>query len=298
MVYRLAKIWSDYLDWPMMSESVLSAHDIVVEFPGHPPVLAVDGVTCDIKIGEVVGLVGESGSGKSTMARVLTGLLRPKSGEVIYQGKTLTPLGLRGRDVHDTGIQMVFQDPGSSLNPRRRVGAQIQDGLDAAKRRLGIGFDEGRPATPTQWLDRIGMDAQDANRFPGSFSGGQRQRIATARALAAAPDVLIGDEPISSLDASTQARLAYVMSSLTIAHGAGMLFISHDLSIVRLIADRILVMYQGHIVERGPAEEVWQDPRHPYTKALLGAIPIPDGAGRLPTVTPPGTTYPLEEAIH
>jgi len=141
------------------------------------------------------------------------------------------------------------------------------------------------------------MSASDATRFPRSFSGGQRQRIATARALAAAPDILVADEPISSLDASTQALVAYIMSSLTIAEGAGMLFISHDLSVVRLIADRLLVMYKGRIVERGRAEEVWADPRHPYTQALLKAIPLPDGARKLPHVTPPGTDYPLEEAV-
>jgi len=280
-----------------MSEPVLSAHDIVVDYPGHPPNRAVDGVSLDIHVGEVVGLVGESGCGKSTMARVLTGLMRPTSGEVIYHGKPLRPLGLGARDTSETGVQMVFQDPGSSLNPRRRVGTQIQDGLDAAHRRLGGLPASDRPATPAAWLEHIGMDADDARRFPGSFSGGQRQRIATARALAAAPDVLIGDEPISALDASTQARVAYIMSTLTIAHGAGMLFISHDLSVVRLIADRLMVMYKGHIVERGPAEEIWADPQHPYTRALLGAIPLADGAGRLPAVTPPGTTYPLDEAI-
>ena len=281
-------------------QAVLSARDIVVDYPGRPPVRAIDGVSLDVHVGEVVGLVGESGCGKSTMARVLTGLLRPASGEIVYRGKPLKPLGLRGRDASETGIQMVFQDPGSSLNPRRRIGPQIQDGLDAARRRLGgqePPSDKGadRPRTPAEWLERIGMTAEDATRYPGSFSGGQRQRIATARALAAAPDVLIGDEPISALDASTQARVAYIMSTLTIAHGAGMLFISHDLSVVRLIADRLLVMYRGHIVERGPAEEIWADPRHPYTKALLGAIPLADGAGRLPAVTPPGTTYPLDE---
>jgi peptide/nickel transport system ATP-binding protein len=279
-----------------MSEVVLSARDIVVEYGGHPAVRAVDRVSFDIRAGEVVGLVGESGCGKSTMARVLTGLLRPKSGQVVYHDRPLSPLGWRGRDPHSTGIQMVFQDPGSSLNPRRRIGPQIQDGLTAARRR-GEHLTGDRPATPRQWLEKIGLEPDDATRYPGSFSGGQRQRIATARALAAAPDVLIGDEPISALDASTQARLAYVMSTLTIAQGAGMLFISHDLSVVRLIADRLLVMYRGRIVERGPAEEVWTDPRHPYTQALLSAIPIADGAGHLPAVTPAGTTYPLDEVI-
>jgi len=280
-----------------MSESVLSARNIVVDYPGHPPVRAVDSVSFDVHVGEVVGLVGESGCGKSTMARVLTGLLKPHAGEVIYRGQVLRPLGLGGRAADATGIQMVFQDPGSSLNPRRRIGPQIQDGLDAARRRLGEQTDSSRPTNPEEWLTRVGMDPLDAERYPRSFSGGQRQRIATARALAAAPDVLIGDEPISSLDASTQAMVAYVMSSLTVAQGAGMLFISHDLSVVRLIADRLLVMYKGRIVERGPADQIWADPRHPYTKALLGAIPIPDGAQHMPTVTPPGTVYPLDEVI-
>ena len=281
-----------------MSDAVLSAHDIVVDYPGHPPLRAVDGVSFEVHTGEVVGLVGESGCGKSTMARVLTGLLKPNSGEVLYRDRPLKPLGIGGRHPGSTGIQMVFQDPGSSLNPRRKIGPQIQDGLDAARHRPSsdrVGQD--RPSTPIQWLERIGMDATDAERYPSSFSGGQRQRIATARALAAAPDVLIGDEPISSLDASTQALVAYVMSSLTVSQGAGMLFISHDLAVVRLIADRLLVMYKGRIVERGSSQDIWADPRHPYTKALLGAIPLPDGAGTMPTVTPPGTDYPLDEVI-
>ncbi|MDR1833877.1 MAG: ATP-binding cassette domain-containing protein [Propionibacteriaceae bacterium] len=279
---------------PEPREPVIECRDIIVEYPGHPPVRAVDGVSFELYPGEVVGLVGESGCGKSTMAKVLTGLLKPSAGEVVYQGKPLKPLGFGGRDVAETGIQMVFQDPGSSLNPRRRVGPQIQDGLDTAVRRLKT---PEHPATPAEWLTRIGMSPKDVGRFPRSFSGGQRQRIATARALAAEPNVLIGDEPISALDASTQARVAYLMSTLAVSQGATLLFISHDLSVVRLIADRLLVMYRGHIVERGRTDEIWNDPRHPYTQALLGAIPVPDGAGRMPAATPPGTDYPLEEAI-
>jgi peptide/nickel transport system ATP-binding protein len=306
-----------------MSDPVLECRDIVVEYPGHPPLRAVDGVSFALHRGEVVGLVGESGCGKSTMAKVLTGLLRPNSGSVNYQGQRLHPLGLSGRSPGETGIQMVFQDPGSSLNPRRRVGAQIADGLQAARLRAkwenargavasppdgtsgpGVGDPERpqgagpAPTTPEQWLSRIGMEPSDARRYPRSFSGGQRQRIAAARALAAEPSVLIGDEPISALDASTQARVAYLMSTLAVAQGASLLFISHDLSVVRLIADRILVMYRGHIVERGPTDEIWSDPKHLYTKALLGAIPVPDGAGRLPAITPPDPEYPLEEALH
>ncbi|MDR1513821.1 MAG: ATP-binding cassette domain-containing protein [Propionibacteriaceae bacterium] len=295
----------------MTQVPVLSCRDVVVEYPGHPPVRAVRGVSFELFPGEVVGLVGESGCGKSTMAKVLTGLLRPDEGVVLYEGAPLPPLGLGGRPVHLTGVQMVFQDPGSSLNPRRRVGAQIADGLatGAARRRWRLSKSgpaaephpaepqAARPATAEAWLARVGMEARDVNRYPGSFSGGQRQRIATARALAAEPTVLIGDEPISALDASTQAKVAHLMSRLAVEQGTALLFISHDLSVVRLIADRLLVMYKGRIVERGPTEAIWNDPLHPYTKSLLGAIPVPDGAGKLPQATEPGTEYPLDEAV-
>jgi peptide/nickel transport system ATP-binding protein len=276
-----------------VTEPLIRATDIVVTYPGSPPVTAVDGVSFDLYPGEVVGLVGESGCGKSTMARVLTGLIKPNGGEVLYQGEPLRPLGLRARRAADTGIQMVFQDPGSSLNPRRRVGPQIQDGLDTARLRGA----QPTLATPELWLERIGMEAADVRRFPRNLSGGQRQRIAAARALAAHPNLLIGDEPISALDASTQASVAYVMTQMAQEQGTALLFISHDLSIVRLIADRLIVMYRGHVVERGPTDEVWSDPKHPYTRALLGAIPAPDGEGRLPLATDPGTEYPVEEAV-
>ncbi|MCL2803952.1 MAG: ATP-binding cassette domain-containing protein [Micrococcales bacterium] len=269
---------------------VIEVKDVSVTYPGHPPVEAVKGVSFELHQGEVVGLVGESGCGKSTMAKVLTGLVKPSAGRVVYHGQAVKPLGIARRGLELTGIQMVFQDPGSSLNPRRRVGAQIQDGLDCAGRRVKAGLAGGPRAksnatTPGAWMEAVGLEPKDQNRFPGSFSGGQRQRIATARALAAQPDVLIGDEPISALDASTQARVAYPMSTLALQQGAALLFISHDLSVVRLIADRLLVMYAGQIVEQGPTERVWEQPAHPYTRSLLGAIPVPDGEGRLPQVT-------------
>jgi peptide/nickel transport system ATP-binding protein len=295
------------------SQPLLAARDIFVEYKGNPPVKAVRGVSLELYPGEVVGLVGESGCGKSTMARVLTGLLKPASGEVIYRGEPLRPLGLRQRPVKETGIQMVFQDPGSSLNPRRRIGAQVADGLRTARRRRdrgltgaasgpdGPGGSTGQssspPMTPAQWLVHVGMDKNDVRRYPRSFSGGQRQRIATARALAAQPDVLVGDEPISALDASTQARVAYLMTTLAAEQGTSLLFISHDLSVVRLIADRLIVMYAGRVVERGPTEQVWNDPRHPYTKSLLRAIPLPDGSGSLPDATSPPGGYPGQEVV-
>jgi peptide/nickel transport system ATP-binding protein len=290
---------------------VVSVRDVEVSYPGHPPVKAVRGVSFDLFPGEVVGLVGESGCGKSTMARVLTGLVAPTAGQVEYLGRPVKPLGVGRRPLAQTGIQMVFQDPGSSLNPRRRIGSQIQDGLDlAAKRRSSApdavptvpakAADPARPApaTPGEWLERVGLPAKDQVRFPRSFSGGQRQRIATARALAAEPNVLIGDEPISALDASTQARVAYLMSTLTQSQGAALLFISHDLSVVRLIADRLLVMWSGRIVESGPTEAVWSDPGHPYTKTLLAAIPAPDGSGRLPAVPPSSAAFDAPPVHH
>ncbi|MGV9538675.1 ABC transporter ATP-binding protein [Streptosporangium sandarakinum] len=255
--------------------TLLSVNDLVVEHrtPGRPVVRAVAGAGLTVEAGEVVGLVGESGCGKSTLARAVCGLAPVTEGTISFDGRTVTPLGLRRRDRSLTGIQMVFQDPYSSLNPRRRVGAQIADGLRAAG---------DTTTTPTDMLERVGLPGDFAARHPHEFSGGQRQRIAIARALAARPSLLIGDEPISALDASAQAQVATLMRDLAVSAGAGLLFISHDLSVVRLIADRIAVMYLGKIVEVGRTAEVWRDPRHPYTRALLGAIPAPDGAGVLP----------------
>ncbi|MEU1724788.1 ABC transporter ATP-binding protein [Actinomadura sp. ATCC 39365] len=252
---------------------MLDIEDLVVEHrsPGRPVVRAVAGASLTVRAGEVVGLVGESGCGKSTLARAVCGLNPVTHGSIAFEGQQVTPLGLRRRKL--TGIQMVFQDPYASLNPRRRVGDQIADGLRTA----------GDSRTdPADLLERVGLPREFAGRHPHEFSGGQRQRIAIARALAARPRLLIGDEPISALDASAQAQVARLMRDLAVDSGAGLLFISHDLSVVRLIADRIAVMYLGKIVEVGETAEVWDDPKHPYTKALLGAIPKPDGMGVLP----------------
>jgi oligopeptide/dipeptide ABC transporter ATP-binding protein len=253
--------------------SLLTIDDLVVEHrsPGRPVVRAVAGASLEVNAGEVVGLVGESGCGKSTLARAVCGLNPVTEGRIAFEGRPVTPLGLRRRKL--TGIQMVFQDPYASLNPRRRVGEQIADGLRTS----------GDTATnPADLLERVGLPRDFAGRHPHEFSGGQRQRIAIARALAARPRLLIGDEPISALDASAQAQVATLMRDLAVDSGAGLLFISHDLSVVRLIADRIAVMYLGRIVEIGDTAEVWANPRHPYTQALLKAIPAPDGLGVLP----------------
>ena len=251
----------------------LEIKDLVIEHrtPGRPVVRAVAGASLTVSPGEVVGLVGESGCGKSTLARAVCGINPVTEGSITFDGAAVTPLGLLRRK--HTGIQMVFQDPYSSLNPRRKVGDQIADGLRTAG---------DRTTKPADLLERVGLPRDFADRHPHEFSGGQRQRIAIARALAARPAMLIGDEPISALDASAQAQVATLMRDLAVESGAGLLFISHDLSVVRLIADRIAVMYLGKIVEVGRTDEVWADPRHPYTKALLGAIPQPDGLGILP----------------
>lgn len=171
---------------------------------------------------------------------------------------------------------MVFQDPATSLNPRRRIGDQISDGIATARARGAAG------STVEEWLERVGLPAEVRTRFPHQFSGGQKQRIAIARALAARPSLLVADEPISALDASTQTSVAGLMRDLVAESGAGMLFISHDLAVVRRIADRTFVMFGGRVLESGPTDELWAAPRHPYTQALLAAIPEPDGTGRIP----------------
>ena len=260
-----------------MSEiAVLDAKDVVVRYPGSPPVVAVDGVSLTVAPGETVALVGESGSGKSSLARAVVGIEKLAGGEVRFRDAPVTPLGIRRRDLALTGIQMVFQDPSTSLNPRRRVGDQIADGIATARARGAEG------STVAEWLERVGLPTEVATRFPHQFSGGQKQRLAIARALAARPSLLVADEPISALDASTQTSVAGLMRDLVAESGAGMLFISHDLAVVRRIADRTFVMFAGRVLEAGATDRVWSAPQHPYTQALLAAIPEPDGAGRIP----------------
>jgi len=260
----------------MSERVVLDAQGLGVRYPGSPPVVAVDDVSLRIREGETVALVGESGSGKSSVARAVVGIEKPAEGTVLFDGAPVTPLGLRRRARALTGIQMVFQDPSTSLNPRRRVGDQVADGIGAAK---GRGLAGSRPE---EWFERVGLRPEWTSRFPHQFSGGQKQRIAIARALAARPRLLVADEPISALDASTQTSVAALMRDLVAELGAGMLFISHDLAVVRRIADRTLVMFAGRVLESGETARVWETPRHPYTQALLAAIPEPDGAGRIP----------------
>jgi oligopeptide transport system ATP-binding protein len=279
--------------------ALLTVEDLVVEYPGHTTVRAVDGVSLTIAPGEVLALVGESGCGKSSTARAVVGMERPRAGSVRYRGDVVPPLGLSRRPARFTGIQMVFQDPNSSLNPRKRVGSQVADGIAAARSR---GQGSTGTTTASDWLEAVGLHGSMASRYPHQFSGGQRQRIAIARAIAARPDLIVADEPISALDASSQAAVAGLMRQLTLEAGAGMLFISHDLSVVRAVADRTAVMYRGRIVESGRSETVWSDPVHPYTRALLAAIPHPDGRGTMPAApaveAPPEWSQHIEEAHH
>ncbi|GCD92383.1 ABC transporter ATP-binding protein [Embleya hyalina] len=261
----------------------LRLHDLSVTYrsPGRPLVRAVAGVSLAVAPGQVVGLVGESGCGKSTLGKAAVGLLKPAGGRVTFNGRAVDTLGLRPRPSDQRGLQMVFQDPYASLNPRRRIGEQISDAVVLA----GGTRERGRE-TARELLERVGLAAEFVDRFPHEFSGGQRQRIAIARVLAAEPSCIVADEPIAALDASAQASVANLLLDLARERNVGLLFISHDLSIVRQIADTVAVMYLGTVVESGPTAQVWDDPRHPYSKALISAVPRADGSGELPVDLP------------
>jgi peptide/nickel transport system ATP-binding protein len=262
--------------------SLLELRDVEVEYHRHgrDPVRAVAGASITVERGQIIGLVGESGCGKSTLARAGVGLVAPSAGQVLFEDQPLTPLGRGARPAREARLQMVFQNPYASLNPRRRVGTQI-----AAAMTLG-GRKQARAERVAELLEQVGLSPGAARRYPHEFSGGQRQRIAIARALAADPSCIVLDEPLSSLDASAQAQVANLLVRLARELEIGLLLISHDLAIVRHVCDSISVMYLGLIVESGPAADVWASPQHPYTEALISAIPHADGAGELPLALP------------
>jgi peptide/nickel transport system ATP-binding protein len=233
-------------------------------FRKPPPVRAVDGVTLDVHAGETLGIVGESGTGKTTLARMMVGLVPPTSGTITFDGVDVARR--RGRSV-----QMVFQDPLSSLNPRRTIGESIADPL----RLSGVRDPRARVEN---LLERVGLKASEYDRYPHQLSGGMRQRVGIARAVATSPRLIVCDEPVSSLDVTTQAQVLALLEELREEFGLSLVFVSHDLAVLRRIADRVAVLKDGVVVEIGPAAEVYEQPQHPYTKELLAAVPVTDPA--------------------
>lgn len=242
----------------------------------HLPLKAVDGVSFNLRAGETLGLVGESGCGKSTTGKAILRLLEPDSGEICFDGENLLALSSRQMRHRRRDLQMIFQDPYSSLNPRMQV-------MDIVGEPLKIhGLAKGRALRQevARLLQTVGMEATCLNRYPHEFSGGQRQRIGIARALALKPRLIVADEPVSALDLSIQAQVVNLMQDIQQQFDLTYLFIAHDLSIIEHISDRIAVMYLGRIVEMTPAEELYRNPRHPYSEALLNAVPVPDPHAR------------------
>ncbi|WP_314615245.1 ABC transporter ATP-binding protein [Streptomyces stackebrandtii] len=290
-------------DTSTTSTPLLSVRDLTMTFPGRrarsAPVRAVDGIGFDVAAGETLGLVGESGCGKSTTGRMIVRLLEPTAGSVSFDGRDISHLSQRELKPLRRDLQMVFQDPHSSLNPRQTVARIISDPLmvqgssaaDARKRAVDL-------------MDLVGLIPEHIDRYPHEFSGGQAQRIGIARSLATSPRLVVADEPVSALDVSVQAQIVNLMERLQRELGLAYLFIAHDLSVVKRVCDRVAVMYLGRIVEIGVKERVYAAPAHPYTRALLSAVPLPDPAAERareritllgdppsPAAPPPGCTF-------
>ncbi|MCM2421465.1 ABC transporter ATP-binding protein [Streptomyces sp. RKAG293] len=235
-------------------------------------VTAVDGVSLTVRRGETLGIVGESGSGKTTLGRMLVRLLDPTAGELRYDGRDIGKLGDKALRPLRRELQMVFQDPVSSLNPRRSIGESIADPLRAA----GELTDKAVVERVRELLERVGLEPDWYHRYPHEFSGGQRQRVGIARALAPSPKLIVCDEPVSALDVTTQAQVVALLGELQRDLGLSLVFIAHDLAVVRQVSDRVAVMRAGKIVEEGPADAVYDSPQHAYTKGLLAAVPVLD----------------------
>lgn len=266
---------------PVNEDALLSVRGLVKYFPLTRGILfkkkigdvqAVDDVSFDLHRGETLGLVGESGCGKSTVARVLLRLYEPTAGVAVYKGRDIFELDKQALRAFRREVQIIFQDPYSSLNPRMTVGDIVAEPLDIQ----GSGTRRERREVVKGLLERVGLNPDHINRYPHQFSGGQRQRIGVARALALNPEVIICDEPVSALDVSVQAQVVNLLADLQDEFGLSYIFIAHDLSVVRHISDRVAVMYLGKIVETGDEEEIYEHPTHPYTQALLSAVPVPD----------------------
>jgi len=254
--------------------TLLEVNDLTVEYPGKKlrgePFRALNGISLDIRAGETVGLVGESGSGKTTLGRAVLGLAPVTSGTIAFQGRDISHLGRRERRRLSSDIQVVFQDPYSSLNPSLSIEQILSEPLAAR----GTPSNEAKSRV-REVLDQVGLPASVVNRLPREFSGGQRQRIAIARALTLDPQLIVCDEPVSALDLSTQARVLDLFIEIQERTGVAYLFITHDLAVVRHVSHRVAVMYRGELVETGDCDQVTARPQHPYTQRLFFAAPVP-----------------------
>ncbi|MEO0670045.1 MAG: dipeptide ABC transporter ATP-binding protein [Pseudomonadota bacterium] len=290
----------------MSRDVILEAVDVVKHFgtgggwfSRTPVVQAVDGVSLEVRRGETFAIVGESGCGKSTLARLLMRLLTPTSGDVLFDGQQVSAASGAALKQLRGDMQFIFQDPFSSLNPRMTVGKLVAEPLEVHAPELSAPERRERVAA---LLRQVGLRQEHSDRYPHEFSGGQRQRIGIARALASGPKLIIGDEPVSALDVSVQAQVINLLGELSRDLGLTLVIIAHDLGVIRHMSDRVAVMYLGRIVETGPTEDVYANPRHPYTQALLAAIPSMDGTpvdhtatvvGEMPSPSapPPGCRF-------
>ncbi len=271
-----------------MAEPLLVVEDLKVHYPIGKTLFregvtlrALDGVSFTVGKGEVVGLVGESGSGKTTLGRAVLRLVEPTSGKVQLGEKEVTALKPADLKALRSKMQIIFQDPYASLNPRMSVGQTLSEALMLHK----IGTRKDRDQRVGDLLEKVGLPRSAAARFPHEFSGGQRQRIGIARALAVNPEFIVADEPVSALDVSIQAQIINLLQDLRRELGLSLLFIGHDLSVIEFLCDRVIVLYLGRVMEMGTAAELYSNPRHPYTRALLDAAPVPDPTVRRERIT-------------
>ena len=259
---------------PAAAQPLLDVKDLVVRYgrgrKAAAAPAAVDRVSFSIAPGETVGLVGESGSGKSTIGKAILGLQKVSGGTITYEGKDVTSAGASQRRALGSELRAVFQDPNSSLNPRNTVGSSLAEPL----RLRGVGAADARQRAEDM-LERVGLPRDAVDRYPSQFSGGQRQRISVARALICDPKLVVCDEAVSALDLSTQAQVLNLLADLRDERGLGYLFIAHDIAVVQFLAQRVVVLYRGQVMESGPAAAVTENPRHPFTQALVAASPVP-----------------------